>query len=57
MKINKNSLPVKQKEQGSWFKWFVCSLQCSNYTKPFKYDWFKDKCECRGNWIYPMWKR
>lgn len=46
-------------EKGSAWGWFVCAiLSCSNYTQGYEYDWYEDKCACKGKWISPsLWRR
>ena len=45
-----------KEEKGSFWNWFLCVVACSNYDEGFDYDWFQDKCTCKGEWIPSMWK-
>lgn len=44
-------------DKGSWFGWLLCTLGCSSYTGQGSYDWKVGKCECRGDFRPPMWRR
>ena len=47
----------KEQEEGSAFGWLLCATICSNYSRGFDYNWFEDKCTCKGEWMSPIWRR
>lgn len=48
---------TKSEDEGSWWGWLICAISCSNFTGGPSYDWYQDKCTCKGRWMSPMWRR
>ncbi len=50
-------MQVEVQEKGSWWGYFLCALRGSSYTKGCEYNWFEDKCTCKGEFIPLIWRR
>ena len=35
-------------EEGTFLGWFVCTTASSSFTLGCEYDWYKNICECKG---------
>lgn len=51
--VTKASKPEKE---GSFLGWLWCSIKCSGYDHVPEYNWYTDKCVCKGNWLPIKWR-